>query len=199
MGDRQGFIQKLKSVQLEADTFVTRKTDCGETKSAFAFLPLAAGREIRHARSRHRKEAPTATSRESPRDRAHGGGDCHDGEGNGKRESNGVGRSSRGAVETRTSTRSDHLTGALSTYHPHLARGGSPTGVKRWRSLPCSTRRATRRSAEPAAASRSCHTRIRCSFKWLPGDLALTVRPKDCYRMSCAGFDRIARPRTLLL
>ena len=26
--------------------------------------------------------------------------------------------------------------------------------------------------------------------------LALTVRPRDCYRRSSAGFDRIARPRT---
>ena len=33
-------------------------------------------------------------------------------------------------------------------------------------------------------------------LKWLPGILALTVRRRDCYRRSSAGFDRIARPRT---
>ena len=64
------------------------------------------------------------------------------------------------------------------------------------RSLPYSTRRATRRSAETTAASRLCHTRVRFSLKWLPGDSALTVRRRDCYRRSSAGFDRIARPRT---
>ena len=64
------------------------------------------------------------------------------------------------------------------------------------RSLQYSTRRATRRSAETTAASRSCHTRVRFSLKWLPGDSALTVRRRDCYRRSSAGFDRIARPRT---
>ena len=64
------------------------------------------------------------------------------------------------------------------------------------RSLQYSTRRATRRSAETTAASCSCHTRVRFSLKWLPGDSALTVRRRDCYRRSNAGFDRIARPRT---
>ena len=38
------------------------------------------------------------------------------------------------------------------------------------RSLPYSTRRTTTQSAETTAASRSCHTRASCSFKWLPGD-----------------------------
>ena len=33
-------------------------------------------------------------------------------------------------------------------------------------------------------------------LKVLPGGSALTVRRKDCYRRSSAGFDRIARPRT---
>ena len=46
------------------------------------------------------------------------------------------------------------------------------------------------------AAFRSCHTRVRFSLKWLPGDSALTVRRRDCYRRSSADFDRIARPRT---
>ena len=58
------------------------------------------------------------------------------------------------------------------------------------------TRRATRRSAETTAAFRSYHTRVRFSLKWLPRDSALTVRRRDCYRRSSAGFDRIARPRT---
>ena len=58
------------------------------------------------------------------------------------------------------------------------------------RSLPYSTIRETSRKAETIAASRLCHTRVRCSLKWLPGDLAITVRPTDCYRSS-AGFDRI--------
>ena len=66
------------------------------------------------------------------------------------------------------------------------------------RSLPYSTRRAARRSAETTAVSRPCHTRVRLRFslKWLPGDLARTVRRRDCSRRSSAGFDRIARPRT---
>ena len=64
------------------------------------------------------------------------------------------------------------------------------------RSLQYSIRRATRRSAETTAAFRSCHTRVRFSLKWLPGDSALTVKRRDCYRRSSAGFDRIARPRT---
>ena len=58
------------------------------------------------------------------------------------------------------------------------------------------TRRVTRRSAETTAAFRSCYTRVRFSLKWSPGDSALTVRRRDCYRRSSAGFDRIARPRT---
>ena len=41
----------------------------------------------------------------------------------------------------------------------------------------------------------SCHTRVRFSSRWLPGDSALTVRRRDCYRKSSAGFDRIARTR----
>ena len=54
-------------------------------------------------------------------------------------------------------------------------RGKSHSSGKT-RSLPCSARRATRRSAETAAASRSCHTQVRFSLKWLPGGSALTVR-----------------------
>ena len=75
------------------------------------------------------------------------------------------------------------------------ARGKSHSSGKT-RSLQYSTKRVTRRSAETTAASRSCHTRARFSLKWLPGDSALTVRRRDCYRRSSAGSDRIARPRT---
>ena len=78
------------------------------------------------------------------------------------------------------------------------ARGKSHSSGK-MRSLQYSTRRATRRRAETIAASRSCHTRVRFSLKWLPGDSALTVRRRDCYRRSNAGFDRIARLRALCL
>ena len=74
------------------------------------------------------------------------------------------------------------------------ARGKSHSNGN-MRSLQYSTRRATRRSAETTAASRSCHTRVRFSLKWLPGDSALTARRRDCYRRSSEGFDRIARPR----
>ena len=52
------------------------------------------------------------------------------------------------------------------------------------------------RSAEITAASRSCHTRVKFSLEWSPGDSALTVRRRDCYRRSSAGSDRIDRPRT---
>ena len=62
--------------------------------------------------------------------------------------------------------------------------------------IPYSTRRATRRSAETTATFRSCHTQVRFFLKWLPGDSALTVRRRDSYRRSSAGFDRIPRPRT---
>ena len=70
-----------------------------------------------------------ATSRERPRDRAHGRGDCHSDEGNGNRESSGAGRASRGTAEIQTST--SHPAGVPPTHHPHLARGESPTAVER--------------------------------------------------------------------
>ena len=50
---------------------------------------------------------------------------------NGKRESSGTGRTSRGTAETRTPTRSDHPAGVPPTHHPHLARGENPTAVER--------------------------------------------------------------------
>ena len=88
----------------------------------------------------------------------------------------------------------------LPTYHPPSsgARENSQSNGKTG-SLPYSTKRTTRRSAETTKASGSCHTRVRCSLKWLPGLLSITVRPRDCHRSSRAGFDRIARLRTLCL
>ena len=68
---------------------------------------------------------------------------------------------------------------------------------QQWKdTLQYSTRRATRRSAETTATYRSCHTRVSFSLKWLPGDSALAVRRRDCYRRGSAGFDRIARSQT---
>ena len=64
-----------------------------------AMLPLLVEREIRLAGSRHPKEAPVTTSRECPRDRAHGGGDCHSNEGKAKRRSSVAGRPSGGISE----------------------------------------------------------------------------------------------------
>ena len=61
-----------------------------------------------------------------PKDRAHGGGDCHSDEGNGKQESSGAGWASRGTAETQASTRLDHPAGVPPTNHPHLARGKVP-------------------------------------------------------------------------
>ena len=71
------------------------------------------------------------------------------------------------------------------------ARGKSQSSGNT-RFLPYSKRKATRRSAESVAASRSCHTWVRFSLKWVRGDAALTVRRSDFYRRSSAGFDRIA-------
>ena len=75
------------------------------------------------------------------------------------------------------------------------ARGRSHSSEKT-RSLLYSTRRATRRSAETIAASRSCYTRVKFPLNWLPGDSALTVRRRDYYRRSSTSFDWIAPPRT---
>ena len=105
-----------------------------------------------------------------------------------------AGRAFRGTAETRTPTRSDHPARVPPTHHPHLARGESPTAVER-RGRYSTPQKVTRRIAETTAASRSCHTRVRLFLKWLPGDSALTVRRRDCYRRSSAGSDRIARPR----
>ena len=160
-------------------------------------LPLAAEREIRRARSRHREKAAAAFTRKYPRNGVHGRGDCHSDEGNGKRESGWAGWPSRGTAETRTSSRPDHSTGAPSAYHPHLARGESPTAVLRrghYRTPQKGRQDGVRKLSRQ---SRSCHTFL--SLKWLPGDSALTVRRRDCCRRSSAGFDRIARPRTLCL
>ena len=158
-------------------------------------LPVAAERETRHARSRYPEEATAASSRNFPQDRAHGGGDCHSNEGNGKRGSSGAGWPSRGTAQNRTSTRPDHPAGAPSTYHPHLARGESPIAVdKRGHYRTPQEGRQDGVRKLPWYFARV--TRVWFSSKWLPGDSALTVKPRDCYRRSSAGFDRIARPRT---
>ena len=44
-----------------------------------------------------------------------------------------------------------------------------------------------------------CRTRVRFSLKWVPGDSALTVKRRDCYRRSSSDFDRITRPRTFVV
>ena len=110
------------------------------------------------------------------------------------KKSSGAVRSSLGTAETRTSTRPDHpastaLPPSSSVREKYHSRGKT-------RSLPYSTRRVARRSAETTAASRLCCTRVRCSLKWLPEDSALTVRRRDCFRRSSAGFGRITPPRT---
>ena len=64
-----------------------------------------------------------------------------------------------------------HPNGASPPYHLHVRQGKSPIAMEKTRSLPYSTRGATRRSAEPTAASRSCHTRVRCSLQWFPEEL----------------------------
>ena len=160
-----------------------------------AILPFAAERKLRHARSRHTEEAAAATRREWPRNRAQGGRYCPSDEGNGKSESSGAGRPSRGTAETRNSTRPDHTAGATDS-PPSSGTSGISHSSGKTRSLPYSIRRATRRSAETTAASRLCHTRVRFSLKWLPGGSAFTVRRNDYYRRSSGGFDRTARSQT---
>ena len=87
MEDQHGFFQNIKSVQLEETKKVESQCvrddegrllrDKGSIREETgAILPLAAERQIRHARSRHPEETTAATSRECPRYRAHGG-DCH--------------------------------------------------------------------------------------------------------------------------
>ena len=125
--------------------------------------------------------------------RAHGGGYCHSDEGNGKHESSAAGWPSRGTAKTRSSTRPYHSAGAPPAYHPHLERGESPTAVERRGNTVLHEKGD---KMETTAAPRSCHARVRFSLKWLPGDSAFTVRRRDSYRRSRAGFDRMARLRT---
>ena len=81
-------------------------------------------------KGRIRERWTAATSRECPWDRAHGGGDCHSDEVNGKRENSGNGRSSRETDETRASTELDHSARGPPTHHSYLARGESITAVE---------------------------------------------------------------------
>ena len=111
MGDQHGFFQDIKSVQLEETKKV--ESQCVRDEGGRLLRDKGRIRErrvrffrsllnclIRHARSRHSEETTAATSRECPRNRAQGEGDCHSDEGNGKRESSGAGRPSRGTAET---------------------------------------------------------------------------------------------------
>ena len=88
-------LEKQVRVRSNHSASVTRKKTAARQRAypreGGAVLPLAAERETRHTRFRHPEEAAAASSRECPRDRAHGGGDCHSKEGNGKRESSGAG------------------------------------------------------------------------------------------------------------
>ena len=205
MEDQHGFFQNVKSVQLGEGNKDGRTTVCPrrgrETaarqracpREAGAIHPLAAERETGHTRSRHPEEAAAASSRECPRDHAHGRGDCHNDEGKGKGESRGAGWPSCGTAELGLQQNRPSCWSSIGLPPSSGARGKSHSSGKT-RSLPYSTRRATRRSVETTAASCSCHSRVRFSLMWLPEDSALTVRRRDCYRRSNAGFGRIARP-----
>ena len=115
-------------------TSVTRKGDCCGTNGVSARdtcdSSVRCCSQIRHDRPPHTKDAPAATRRECPRDRARRGGDCHSDKSNAERESSGAGQSSRGTAKTRTSTRSDHPAGAPPTYHLLLAREKRSAAMK---------------------------------------------------------------------
>ena len=106
VGDQHVFFQNIKPCSWRRrrrsnhSASVTRKEYAARQRAypreVGAFLPLAAEREIRHARSRHSEETAAASSRECPQDRAHGGGDYPNDEGSGKYESSEAGWFSRG-------------------------------------------------------------------------------------------------------
>ena len=142
--------------------------------------------EIRHTRYRHSKAAAAVTLCECPRDRAHGAGGCYSDEGDVKRESSRVGRPSRGTAETRITTWPEHMFGVPPTRHPHLARG---TTVMERRSH-CRTQQEGRQDGVrklPRHLAR-VYTWVRCCLKYLPGDLAITVRPRDLLPEEYSGF-----------
>ena len=65
-------------------------------------------------------------------------------------------------------------------------------------SLSYFTRRAVRSSAETTATSRSCHTRVRCSIKWLPGNTARLLEEEQCgFRLNRSTTDMIFAVRRL--
>ena len=133
MGDQHGFFQNIKSVQLGETKKVESQCVCDEEERLLRDKGRIRERWVGFFRSllnsKYDKldpeEAAAASSRECPRDRAHGG-DYHSDEGNGNRKSGGTGWPSRGIAETRTSTRPDHSAGAPSAYRPHLAQGKVP-------------------------------------------------------------------------
>ena len=140
MGDQHGFFQNIKSVQLEETKKV--ESQCVRDEGGRLLRDKGRIRErwVRFFRSLLNSKSDVLDPdipkrlpqhRERPRDRAHGGGDCHSDEGNGKQEISGAGRTSRGTAEIRTSTRPNHPAGVPPTHHPHLARGESPTAVER--------------------------------------------------------------------
>ena len=136
VGDQHGLFQNIKSVQLEEMKKVESQCVHDEERRLQRDKGRIRDRWVRFFRSLLNAKsdmldldipkAAAASSRECPWDRARGEGDCHNDEGNGKRESSGAGWPSRGTAETRTSTRPDHPAGAPSAYHPHLARGKVP-------------------------------------------------------------------------
>ena len=181
MGDQHGFFQNIKSVQLEETKKVESQCVRGEGGRLLSDEGCIRARWVQFFRSLLNSKSdmldPDIPKRllQQPVASALGGGDCPSDESNDKRKRSGAGRAFRGTAETWTSTRSDHPARVLPTHHPHLARGKSPTAVERQ----YSTKRATRRSAETTAASRSCYTRVGFYLKWLPGGSALTVRRRD--------------------
>ena len=138
-------------------------------------LPLAAERQIRHARSRHPEEAAAVPSRECPRDRAHEGTLSTAMKSMANAKAVGPDGLSVELLNSASNKTGPSSWSSIGLPPSSGARGKSHSSGKT-RSLSYSTRRATRRSAETTAASRSCHTRVRFSLKWFPRDWALTVQ-----------------------
>ena len=181
---------------------MTWKADCRETKNVSARdgcdIPPAAAQEIRYFRYQHSKEVAAATLCKCPRNEL------------AEKEvvtamkvmANEKIEGPKGLpVELRNSdfnkigpsyssfTDVPPMSDAREKFHT----------VAKTPSLPYFARTATIRRAETSAASLPFHTRVMCSFKWLPVDLAITVRPRYCHQRSRTGFDWIALPQALRL